>query len=599
MTGVHWPASAKTIKLIDWPALQWLADHIVAVTEAPRAGNTGARGTGHDTSRSGRAFRRAAELRRQGCTDYEELVDTLENDLDPAVRDWVQEKGQAAAGRELRRLWDRTAPDDEEDIDWGDPDLEVLRQHRWPPPPLPLETFGLWGEWIAGAAEAAAAPADYVALPLLAAASALIGNARWARAAPGWAEPPHLWSGIVGNSGDSKSPGGDTLLRDVIPEIERRMVGDYPEQLRDWQAAQAAAKAAEERWNSEVCDAVKAGRAPPLPPSAIIVLPEPQKPRLRQHDVTIERVAALLAAAAPKGLLIVRDELAGWIAGMNAYNDSGRAFWVEAYGGRPYRVERQRHEPIEIRHLAVAVVGSTQPDRIAQLMQQPDDGLLSRFLWAWPEPVPFRLGRVTPQIGWAIAAFDRLRELQLQAGDPPLPIYVALDQRGQQMIEAFAREMQQRRGESGSLLRSAFGKARGLALRLALVIEYLWWCAADGFAPPPSMITPEALAAATRQVGDYFLPMAERVYGDATAPAAERNAATLARWLVKTRTEEVYVRDLMRKERLPGLRAADDIHAAARVLVEAGWLAPPPRSSRKGRARSAYRVKERLWELLP
>ncbi len=33
-------------------------------------------------------------------------------------------------------------------------------------------------------------------------------------------------------------------------------------------------------------------------------------------------------------------ELAGWIAGMNSYNDAGRAFWVEAYGGRPYRVER-------------------------------------------------------------------------------------------------------------------------------------------------------------------------------------------------------------------------------------------------------------------
>ena len=37
-------------------------------------------------------------------------------------------------------------------------------------------------------------------------ASALIGNARWAQATPGWAERPHLWLGVVGDSGSGKSP---------------------------------------------------------------------------------------------------------------------------------------------------------------------------------------------------------------------------------------------------------------------------------------------------------------------------------------------------------------------------------------------------------
>ena len=62
------------------------------------------------------------------------------------------------------------------------------------------------------------------------------------------------------------------------------------------------------------------------------------------------------ATAAPKGLLIVRDELAGWIAGMNAYHGGGRSFWIEAYGGRPYRVERKSHpDPVIVPRLAVAV----------------------------------------------------------------------------------------------------------------------------------------------------------------------------------------------------------------------------------------------------
>lgn len=361
VTAVHWPSSAKTIKILDWPALQWLADYILQVTEAPRASGQDGRGNGHDTSRSGQAFRRAAELRRQGCGSFEELVDALENDPDPAIRDWVKQKGKPAGGRELRRLWNKTQPDADADTDWGDPDLEVLRLHRRAPPELPLDCFGPWASWLVEAAHAAACPIDYVMAPLLATVSVLIGHARWARAVPGWSEPPHLWISAVGDSGNGKSPGADCLMRDVLPEIERRMRVDFPDQLRDWQATNAYAKAAEERWKSEVRDAEKRRVPPPQQPADMTVAPEPQEPRLLQNDVTIERVASLLATAAPKGLLIVRDELAGWITGMNVYNDAGRSFWIEAYGGRPYRVERQRNEPLAIARLAVAVYGGSSP----------------------------------------------------------------------------------------------------------------------------------------------------------------------------------------------------------------------------------------------
>jgi hypothetical protein len=68
---------------------------------------------------------------------------------------------------------------------WGEPDMTVMRLNRRPPPPLPLVVFGpAWERWIADAAEAAACPPDYVAMPVLTSASALIGNARWAQATP-------------------------------------------------------------------------------------------------------------------------------------------------------------------------------------------------------------------------------------------------------------------------------------------------------------------------------------------------------------------------------------------------------------------------------
>jgi hypothetical protein len=318
----------------------------------------------------------------------------------------------------------------------------------------------------------AACPSDYVAAPLLASVSVLIGHARWAQATPGWSEPPHLWIGAVGDSGNGKSPGADCLTRGVLPEIERRMLADFPDRLREWRAGVEFGKAAEEKWRSEVRDALKRGAPSPLPPPTTAG-PEPQAPRLRQHDVTIEKVASLLATSAPKGLLICRDELAGWIEGMTAYNEASRAFWIEAYGGRPYRVERQKHpEPIDIPRLAVAVYGGTQPDKLAMFMRAADDGLLGRFLWVRPEPIPFRLADAVPGAQWAIAALDRLRELDLQPGNPSEPIIVPLTPQAREMIAAFGREMQERQSTAGGLLRSAFGKARGAALRLALVQRF-------------------------------------------------------------------------------------------------------------------------------
>ena len=65
---------------------------------------------------------------------------------------------------------------------WSFPDMGVLRLYRRAPPSLPLKVFGPWEAWIAEQREAAACPVSYVAGPLLAAASALIGNARWPQA---------------------------------------------------------------------------------------------------------------------------------------------------------------------------------------------------------------------------------------------------------------------------------------------------------------------------------------------------------------------------------------------------------------------------------
>jgi hypothetical protein len=493
-----------------------------------------------------------------------------------------------------------TAKPNGADSGWDDPDMGVLQLRRRPPPILPLEVFGKqWGQWISDAAAAASCPPDYVALPLLAAASALIGHARWAKATETWKEPPHLWMGSVGDSGDGKSPGADSLMRDILPEIEDRMLGDFPDRHQEWRAAVAFDKAAIKRWEEEQRAAIKEGKTfdKPMPRPTVRDV-EPQRPCLRHNDITVEEVASVLASGAPKGVVIVRDELAGWLDSMKAYNPAGRAFWIEAYGGRRYRVARRKHsgQPIDIQHLAVSVYGGTQPERLAKLIADADDGLLSRIQWGWPDPLPFDLGEATPNIGWAIEALDRLRELDLKPGDPPSPIMVPLTPEGLRHLREFGRDMQSRRVNAGGLLRSAFGKARGTALRLSLVLEWLWWCGQEGLGLPPDSISQRAFVAAATLVADYFMPMAERVYGDGPATDTERRAATLARWIIEERPSEVHVRHLQRKVRLPGLRAAAQIKTAADALIEADWLRAPAKGTGFGqRGRIVYLVNPKLY----
>ena len=62
----------------------------------------------NDKSRSAAAFRKGAALRRAGAT-YEEMVEALRQD--PETADWVREKGEPNNERELRRIWEKAAPD--------------------------------------------------------------------------------------------------------------------------------------------------------------------------------------------------------------------------------------------------------------------------------------------------------------------------------------------------------------------------------------------------------------------------------------------------------------------------------------------------------
>ena len=144
---------------------------------------------------------------------------------------------------------------------------------------------------------------------------------------------------------------------------------------------------------------------------------------------------------------------------------------------------------------------------------------------------------------------------------------------------------------------SSMAKMPGYVVRLALVLEYLWWAPNGG--AEPTTITRKAVTAAAHLVDDYFKPMAERVYGDASLPEKERMATALSRWIVQQPATSFNARDARRSGNLTGIRTTTQMNMAIEELSEAGWIrATPARQGDKtGRLRNDFEVNPHLREI--
>ena len=484
---------------------------------------------------------------------------------------------------------------------FGAPDMSVLRMNRRRPPVLDLDVFGpFWRAFILHTADATNAPPDYVAAPLLAAVSTLIGNARHANPWGIWTEPPVLWIATVGDPASGKTPGAAPIWA-AIAEIEGEAAAGFPDVRRDHQTKLEWAKNRRDTWGREVATAEKSGTPPPTLPADAMEPTAPEPPRIVANNTTMERLASMLAGL-PKGLVYRRDELAGWFGNFDRYGGAGadRAFWLESWTGGSFVVDRVKHpEPLRIPYTAVAIFGTIQPERLADALDGVDDGLAARFLFCWPEAQPFRRPNTTPDHRRAVTALRRLYDLTMGSNDrgQPVPMLVPFSPPAAELMETFAGEMQDRAGEAVGPMKGTLGKARGQVARLALVLQFMGWAADPG--PEPVAVTADAFKAAAGLFDGYFLPMAARTFGDAAVAPAERDAALLAKWIMRTKPNHMNARQLQRAGILPGAKDAGRVKSALEVLRDAEWIAEPAPGFGNGRARGDWPVNPALWAETP
>ena len=483
------------------------------------------------------------------------------------------------------------------DSAWSRPDKSVLNPRR-EAPRLPLDIFRpFWSEWIRDQAEARSVPVDYVAASVLVAAATLIGNARWVSPWQSWTEPPVLWAALIGKPSSGKSP-SLTPIRESLTHLEDELSEDFSERLRLWERDNEEASAIYDNWKLDVKTAAKKKVPPPDLPGKAKGPDRPVRPRLWISDATQESVAALLSQHF-KGTLSYRDELAGWLESFNRYSSGGdRPFWIEAYGGRPYRVDRVKNpEPLYIPRLSISLMGGLQPDTLSEvLLAGRDDGLSARFLYFWPDRVKSRRPTATAATSAAFSPLRRLRSLEPDQDDHgnPTPRVLRLDNEAAGTFATWRTDHED--GEPDGKFSGWWGKMPGTVLRLALVLEMLWWCPDQ--TPEPQGVSGDAVFGAIGLIEGYLKPMAERVYADARLPSDERGAATLARWILKHKPDAINRRKLRREARLGVLKNASAMEAACDILEGAHWLSPcgTRKGESSGRLSTDYQVNPRLYE---
>jgi hypothetical protein len=453
---------------------------------------------------------------------------------------------------------------------WEEPDLTLLDDRRDELPDFPVEALpaSLRG-WLLRAARGAAVTPGHVAVPLLGIASSLIGTSRRVRACRSWSEPLTMWVAVVGFSGTGKTPGLDVTRR-VLSLIERGRKEKIAGMQREHETLAQKAKAEKKKWEKAVAEAVE-NNLPVPPKPAGASEPGPfVAPRLCLSDSTIERLAVLLEAR-PQGLAFVADELARLFLNMKRYsNGQDNEFWLEAWNGKNFVVERQGRPPVILDYLLVGVIGGFQPDKLARAFKGDDDGMYARFCFAWPaEPVHMPLSNeaeIEPEI---LNALTRLMNLPADEDGVFAPRTVDLSAEAISTFETFRTFLAQLKPELDGREREWVAKGGTHVLRLSGTLAYLDR-AMLGSAEPQS-IGQQYVEAAVRLWRDYFWSHSREALRQIGLTEKHTNARRALCWIRTNQKPEISLLDI-RREALGRRVDAERTRSLLDDLVRAGWL---------------------------
>jgi hypothetical protein len=481
----------------------------------------------------------------------------------------------------------------EEEVPWIE--LQPIPDLYPPVPQLPPELVPEpLRAWLADIAERTSLPLEFVACPALVALGAVIGRSlgNYPKRFDDWLVVPNLWGGIVGRPGVMKTA--------AISEATKPLRALAAKARERFEEAQRAAEAEKSRLELEVSalkeqakrDAKKGGIHADFQATLRDLATQLEEATVTERryltqDATTEKLGELLREN-PRGMLLLRDELAGWLRILERPGREGeREFYLEAWNGTGgYTFDRIGRGTVHVDALTLSILGAIQPGKLERYLQEAiaggggADGLLQRFqLVVWPDNV----GEYVPVDRYPDGAARRRANAIFEALDALDPAELGLDaQEGEIPALHFSNEAQalfdmwrgelERRFRNGELaykpaFESHLSKYRSLMPSLALIFHLVE--VADGGVFGPVSLESAQLAAAWC---DFLEAHALKLYAPEVSSHIKA-AQLLARHIEDGDIEDgkLTVRDLYRRG-WEGLDDRETVVSGLEVLAENNWV---------------------------
>jgi len=193
--------------------------------------------------------------------------------------------------------------------------------------------------WVEDISDRMQCPPDFPGVGAMVVLAALIGRkiGVYPKLHDEWFVVVNLWGLFVGRPSEMKTPVLNEITK-PLKKLEAEAKKIFEEAEKEYAAATRRAKLQEELVLGEAKKALKSGTSPATVDRLFMDLDDsigeiPYRKRYIVNDATVEKLGVLLNEN-PNGLLLIRDEVSGWLSTINRGDrPNDRAFYLEACSG--------------------------------------------------------------------------------------------------------------------------------------------------------------------------------------------------------------------------------------------------------------------------
>lgn len=206
---------------------------------------------------------------------------------------------------------------------------------------------------------------DYLGSALLWTTSIVIGNSIQIEVKRGWVEVCNLWLALVGKAGIGKTPSISNITF-PLTTLNSKEIKKYVQSKQKYTDYQCLSKK-----EKELVEEIK----------------EPNKTQFIVNDITLEALVELHDEN-KNGIGVLKDELAGWLKGMNQYRaGADLEHWLSSWNGKEINLNRKTSKSSFVDKAFIPVLGGIQPGILENYYTEDnkDSGFLDRLLFAYPD----------------------------------------------------------------------------------------------------------------------------------------------------------------------------------------------------------------------